>query len=177
MYIAHYHSAQKYARARTYSHTSLIELRSMVREQRQNRLYSQSRCFFLGPIISSVVALQTDFARPCPAMLCLAASSLSLIVCPAILSSGLPLSRSVFYTSSHTARSDDRRSVIAPRGCPPSSTTALNNVSHTHTVIDGHHERAHHRPYLTKRERDKQCGERKKYVQNCTCGRSQSGSL
>lgn len=49
-------------------------------------LYLQSRCFFLGPIISSVVALQTDLARPCPAMLCLAANSLSLIVCPAILS-------------------------------------------------------------------------------------------
>lgn len=49
-------------------------------------IYLQSRCFFLGPIISSVVALQTDLARPWPAMLCLAASSLSLIVCPAILS-------------------------------------------------------------------------------------------
>lgn len=49
-------------------------------------LYLQSRCFFLGPIISSVVALQTDLARPWPAILCLAASSLSLIVCPAILS-------------------------------------------------------------------------------------------
>lgn len=48
--------------------------------------YLQSRCFFLGPIISSVVALQTDLARPWPAMLCLAASSLSFIVCPAILS-------------------------------------------------------------------------------------------
>ncbi|KAH0540208.1 hypothetical protein KQX54_014524, partial [Cotesia glomerata] len=44
-----------------------------------------SKCFFLGPIISSVVALQTAFARPWPAILCLAASNLSLIVCPAIV--------------------------------------------------------------------------------------------
>lgn len=46
--------------------------------------YSQSKCFFLGPIISSVVALHTDFAKPWPAILCLAASNLSFIVCPAI---------------------------------------------------------------------------------------------
>lgn len=45
-----------------------------------------SRCFFFGPIISSVVALHTALARPWPAMLCLAANSLSLIVCPAIVS-------------------------------------------------------------------------------------------
>lgn len=45
----------------------------------------QSKCFFFGPIISSVVALHTDLARPCPARLCRAASSLSLMVCPAML--------------------------------------------------------------------------------------------
>lgn len=45
----------------------------------------QSKCFFLGPIISSVVALQTDLASPWPARLCRAASSLSLMVCPAML--------------------------------------------------------------------------------------------
>jgi len=61
------------------------ERRSMC-VMRSLSLYLQSRCFFLGPIISSVVALQTDLARPWPAMLCLAANSLSLIVCPAILS-------------------------------------------------------------------------------------------
>ncbi|KAJ8678710.1 hypothetical protein QAD02_014497 [Eretmocerus hayati] len=49
-----------------------------------HRGHSQSRCFFLGPIISSVVALQTDLAKPWPARLCLAASSLSFIVCPAM---------------------------------------------------------------------------------------------
>lgn len=38
----------------------------------------------MGPISSSVVALQTDLARPCPAKLCFAASKRSLIVCPAI---------------------------------------------------------------------------------------------
>lgn len=47
--------------------------------------HSQSRCFFLGPIISSVVALHTDLANPCPARLCRAASNRSFIVCPAIL--------------------------------------------------------------------------------------------
>lgn len=47
-------------------------------------IHLQSRCFFLGPIISSVVALQTDLAKPCPARLCLAASNRSFIVCPAI---------------------------------------------------------------------------------------------
>lgn len=47
-------------------------------------LYLQSKCFFLGPINSSVVALQTDFASPWPARLCLAANNLSFIVCPAI---------------------------------------------------------------------------------------------
>lgn len=62
-----------------YTHTSTLT-------NFEDSLYSQSRCFFLGPIISSVVALQTDLARPWPAMLCLAANSLSLIVCPAILS-------------------------------------------------------------------------------------------
>lgn len=46
--------------------------------------YSQSKCFFFGPISSSVVALQTDFASPCPAKLCFAAKRRSLIVCPAI---------------------------------------------------------------------------------------------
>lgn len=44
----------------------------------------QSKCFFFGPIISSVVALHTDLAKPCPAKLCRAANNLSFIVCPAI---------------------------------------------------------------------------------------------
>ena len=42
----------------------------------------QSRCFFLGPMISSVVALHTALARPWPARLCRAARILSLRVCP-----------------------------------------------------------------------------------------------
>lgn len=46
--------------------------------------YSQSKCFFFGPISSSVVALHTDLARPCPARLCFAAKRRSLMVCPAI---------------------------------------------------------------------------------------------
>lgn len=40
--------------------------------------YSQSRCFLLGPITSSVEALQIALARPCPDKLCLAALSLSI---------------------------------------------------------------------------------------------------
>lgn len=51
---------------------------------RKPYFYLQSKCFFFGPIISSVVALQTDLANPWPAKLCRAANSLSFIVCPAI---------------------------------------------------------------------------------------------
>lgn len=47
----------------------------------------QSKCFFFGPIISSVVALHTDLAKPCPAKLWRAANSLSFIVCPAMFNS------------------------------------------------------------------------------------------
>lgn len=80
---------------------------------RSNFCHLQSKCFFLGPIISSVVALHTDLARPCPAKLCRAASNLSFMVCPAIFSFltcsaaadicstvGLPLL--LFYTPTHT---------------------------------------------------------------------------
>lgn len=49
------------------------------------RPYLQSKCFFFGPITSSVVALQTDLANPCPAKLYLAAVSLSLMDWPAML--------------------------------------------------------------------------------------------
>lgn len=49
-------------------------------DARNMKQYSQSKCFFLGAIISSVVALQTDFANPWPAMLWRAAKSLSFIV-------------------------------------------------------------------------------------------------
>ena len=41
----------------------------------------QSRCFFLGPITSSVVALHTTLANPWPAMLCLAAVMRSKMLC------------------------------------------------------------------------------------------------
>lgn len=50
----------------------------------------QSRCFFLGPINSSVVALQTAFAKPWPAMECLAAKRRSLRVWPALTAILLP---------------------------------------------------------------------------------------
>jgi hypothetical protein len=46
---------------------------------------SQSKCFFLGPISSSVVALQTALARPWPAKECLAARILSFRVCPVFM--------------------------------------------------------------------------------------------
>ncbi len=46
-------------------------------------VYSHSRCFLFGPMSSSVVALQTALASPCPARECLAASRRSLRVCPA----------------------------------------------------------------------------------------------
>lgn len=48
-------------------------------------IYLQSKCFFFGAIISSVVALHTDLARPWPAKLCRAANRRSFIVCPAII--------------------------------------------------------------------------------------------
>lgn len=44
----------------------------------------QSRCFFFGPMTSSVVALQTAFASPWPAIEWRAASNRSLIVWPDI---------------------------------------------------------------------------------------------
>ena len=44
--------------------------------------YLQSRCFFFGPMSSSVVALHTALARPCPASECFAANILSFKVCP-----------------------------------------------------------------------------------------------
>ena len=48
--------------------------------------YSQSRCFLLGAMSSSVVALHTALARPWPAMECLAARMRSLIVWPLAIS-------------------------------------------------------------------------------------------
>lgn len=45
----------------------------------------QSKCFFFGPMISSVVALQTDLANPWPDKLWRAALILSLMVWPAIV--------------------------------------------------------------------------------------------
>ena len=47
----------------------------------QNTDNLQSRCFFLGPITSSVVALHTTLANPWPAMLCLAAVMRSRMLC------------------------------------------------------------------------------------------------
>ena len=49
-------------------------------------LHSQSRCFLLGAMSSSVVALHTALARPWPAMECLAARMRSLIVWPLAIS-------------------------------------------------------------------------------------------
>ena len=48
----------------------------------------QSKCFFLGPMSSSVVALQTALAKPCPANECLAANIRSLMVCPVFIMIG-----------------------------------------------------------------------------------------
>lgn len=56
----------------------------MIRKKSNFFFYLQSKCFFFGPISSSVVALQTDLAKPCPASECFAASKRSFIVCPAI---------------------------------------------------------------------------------------------
>ena len=44
----------------------------------------QSKCFLFGPVTSSVVALHTLLARPCPDILCLAAFSLSTTLWPDI---------------------------------------------------------------------------------------------
>jgi len=87
--------------------------------------YSQSRCFFLGPIISSVVALQTDLARPWPAILCLAASSLSLIVCPAILSrchSGCSSQQQLTFDAAKSRILPRQSSARRDRVFPPSRT-------------------------------------------------------
>lgn len=43
--------------------------------------YLQSKCFFFGPITSSVVALHTTLANPWPAMLCFAAVTRSIMLC------------------------------------------------------------------------------------------------
>lgn len=51
--------------------------------------YSQSRCFFLGPITSWVVALQTALATAEPVTLCCAAAMRSVSDCPDM--AGLPL--------------------------------------------------------------------------------------
>lgn len=48
------------------------------------RNYLQSKCFFFGPITSSVVALHTTLANPWPDRLCLAAVIRSIILCPDI---------------------------------------------------------------------------------------------
>lgn len=64
-----------------------------------SKCHLQSKCFFFGPIISSVVALHTDLASPWPAKLCRAANNLSFIVWPAIffLISFLSFSYFIFY--------------------------------------------------------------------------------
>lgn len=46
--------------------------------------YSQSRCFFLGPLTSCVVALQTALLMADPVMLCWAAAMRSVMDCPDI---------------------------------------------------------------------------------------------
>ena len=47
--------------------------------------YSQSRCFFLGPMISCVVALHTVLETAEPVTLCCAAVIRSVMLCPDIL--------------------------------------------------------------------------------------------
>lgn len=58
--------------------------KNRIQNEKREIFHLQSKCFFFGPIISSVVALHTDLAKPCPAKLCRAANNLSFIVCPAI---------------------------------------------------------------------------------------------
>lgn len=70
---------------RYFSHLLTYSVKSCVVFCIRCALHLQSKCFFFGPMHSSVVALHTDLASPWPARLWRAASSLSLIVCPAIV--------------------------------------------------------------------------------------------
>ncbi len=69
-------------------HSFHLLLVKELKKRRNNRFiinrieYLQSRCFRFGPIISSVVALQTTFARACPAIVFFAAKSRSTRLCP-----------------------------------------------------------------------------------------------
>lgn len=62
-----------------------INWRKKFEKNQKFRNFLQSKCFFFGPITSSVVALQTVFANWEPAKLCLAALIRSLIVCPPVV--------------------------------------------------------------------------------------------
>lgn len=74
-------------------------------QKKANQNHLQSKCFFFGPIISSVVALHTDLAKPCPAKLCRAANNLSFIVCPAIFFSFSQIFGSItlYFSFTYTA--------------------------------------------------------------------------
>lgn len=77
--------------------------KSEVKNRRES--YLQSRCFFFGPIISSVVALHTTLASPCPARAYLAAFNLSLRVWPPVHGPGSPPVFIVdYYKRKHYAR-------------------------------------------------------------------------
>merc|ERR1712035_305361 len=65
--------------AHTHTHTQITT----------GHLYSQSRCFFLGPLTSCVVALHTALLIADPVMLCWAAAIRSVIDWPDISASSL----------------------------------------------------------------------------------------
>ena len=66
-------------------------------------LHSQSRCFLLGAMSSSVVALHTALARPCPAMECLAARMRSFMVWPLAMSQTLVAARGANFVQADSS--------------------------------------------------------------------------
>ena len=78
----HSNSMEKYHNSNPKSKFSKVDLQRIF-EKENIWKNSQSKCFFLGPISSSVDALQMALASPWPAMECLAARSRSLSVWPA----------------------------------------------------------------------------------------------
>ena len=74
-----------------------LRRRRLRREKYQSPWHLQSRCLRFGPMISSVVALQTTFAKACPAMVFFAARRRSTRLCPPGCIVAQSLS-SIFYT-------------------------------------------------------------------------------
>lgn len=69
----------------TQKHTDNTHARACMQTHHPPTRYSQSRCFFLGPLTSCVEALHTALLIADPVMLCCAAAIRSVIDCPDIV--------------------------------------------------------------------------------------------